>query len=89
MNFETVQKLTLKWTGGVYILYKQNIEARSCRHFCRGTAISITYSECVFVSVVLQHTMRVRHIGICGLSGCVVFFTLSHKGQDFLGEKSY
>ena len=26
-----------------------NIEARSCTHCCRGKAINITYSECVFV----------------------------------------
>jgi len=27
-----------------------NIEARSCNHCCSGKAISITHSECVFVS---------------------------------------
>jgi hypothetical protein len=42
--------------------YKRNIQARSCNHCCRGKAISITYSECVFVALVIQHAMRIRHI---------------------------
>jgi len=87
LNFETVRKLTLKRTGSVY-KYKQNIEARSCRHCYRGKAISITYSECLFVSAVLQHAMRVRHIGICGLSGSVVFFTLSCKRHNLRKKKN-
>jgi hypothetical protein len=30
---------------------KRNIEAHSCNHACSGKAISITYSECVFVAL--------------------------------------
>ena len=44
----------------VYV--KRNVEARSCRHCCGGTAIRITYSECVFVALGIQNAMRVRHI---------------------------
>jgi hypothetical protein len=32
---------------------KRNIEARSRIHCCRGKAVSVTYSECVFVVFVI------------------------------------
>jgi len=41
---------------------ERNIEARSCYHYFSGTTISITYSLCVFVALVIQHAMRMRHI---------------------------
>ena len=34
----------------------------------------VTYSECVFVAVGIQHAMLMRHIIICGLSGCTIIF---------------
>ena len=55
--------------------YKSNIETRSCNHCCSGKAIiSITHSECVFVALVIQYAKSMRHIFICGLSGCTIFF---------------
>jgi hypothetical protein len=46
----------------------------------RGKAISITYSECVFVALVIQHAKRMCHSAICGLSGSTIFFhTISEK----------
>ena len=53
--------------------YKRNTEARACDHCCRGNAISISYSECVSVALVIRHSKRVRPIVIYGLSGCVIF----------------
>ena len=34
------------------------------------------------VALVIQHAMRMRYIVNCGLSGCAVFSTLSHKMHD-------
>jgi hypothetical protein len=52
-------------TGNVRI----TTEPCSRNQFCRRKAISITYSECVFVALGIQHAMRFRHIIISSLSG--------------------
>ena len=62
---------------------QRNIETRLYNHCCSVKAIIITKSECVFVALVIQHAMRMRHIVICGLSGCTVFSVLSHTRHDF------
>jgi len=43
-------------------LYKRKIEACSCNYCYRGTAISITYSECVSVALVIQLAKRMHRI---------------------------
>jgi hypothetical protein len=50
---------------------KHNIEVCFANHCCGGKAISITYSECVFVALGIQHAMCVCHIVICGLPACL------------------
>jgi len=47
---------------------QRNIEVRSCDHCCSGKAISITYSEFVFV------VLGAPYIVICGLPGCTIFY---------------
>ena len=50
-----------------------NITLRRVRTpFCSRKAISITYSECGFMALGVQHVMR--HIVICGLLHYTVFF---------------
>ena len=45
----------------------RSIEARTCNHCCSGKAISIIYSERVFVALRIQHAMCSHYIVICGL----------------------
>jgi len=54
----------------------RNIDAPSRNQCCSGKAISITYSEWVFVALVIAHAKRMRRITlvICGLSARIIFF---------------
>ena len=52
----------------------RNIQERSCNSCCIGKAISIIYSECVFVALGILRAMRVRHIVIYGLPRSTIFF---------------
>ena len=61
----------------------RNIEVLSCHNYRRGKSIRIPYSDDVFVALVTEHAMHMRHIDICGLSILQYFSALSHKGQDF------
>ena len=60
-------------TGGA-LSVSRNGETLSCKHCYRVEATSTMCSECVFVASVMQHAMRVRHIVLCGLSGCTEYF---------------
>ena len=42
--------------------YECNIAIRSHNHCCHRKEISFTYSECVFVYLVILYVTRVRHI---------------------------
>ena len=67
-------------------MYKGNIEARSRNHCCRGNAISVTCSQCVFVALVIQHAKLMRRVILSYVVWrfCnILFCTLSQKRHDF------
>jgi hypothetical protein len=41
---------------------QRNTEARSRNQCCRGEAVSIIYSECVPLTLFIQHAIRIRPI---------------------------
>jgi hypothetical protein len=67
----------------LYVL--RNFEAHSSNDFCRGRAISIIYSECVFVTLVILYAQHTRRI-LLPFVTCLAlpyFYTLSHIRHDF------
>ena len=47
--------------------------------------MSITYSECLFVALVIQHAMRLRHIVICDPPRSTIFFHIISQTVPFSG----
>jgi hypothetical protein len=65
--------------------YKHKVEARLRKHCCCGKAIIITYSECVFVALAIQHAQRMSRIIFSSLA-CLFqpyYSTLLHKRHEF------
>jgi hypothetical protein len=55
---------------------------------CSGKAINITYSECVFVALRIQHSMRMRHIVTFDLSVSTIFSHVISQTARF-SKKNY
>jgi len=55
--------------------YKSNIKTLLHNHCYRGKTISVTYSDCVCVALVFQHSTRVRHIVKCGACPVVKYLS--------------
>jgi hypothetical protein len=48
------------------------------------------FRVCVHVALGMQHAMRMRHIGACGLPGCTVYLhVISHNGTIFEKKERY
>jgi hypothetical protein len=71
--------------------YKRNVEARSRNHCCRGKAICVTHTGCVFVALIIQHEMRMRRVILSHVSCLTLpyFSTLSPEENDFRRKKSF
>jgi hypothetical protein len=69
---DKLQMFEQQFHNTMYI--QRNIEARPFYYCFRGKAISVAYSECVFVALVHQHEMCMRHIITCGLPGSTILF---------------
>jgi hypothetical protein len=68
-----------------YCTYKRITEARSCNTYCCGTAICVTYSECVSVALVIQGAKCTRPIILPSVGCLAVLYssTLFHKTTQF------
>jgi hypothetical protein len=69
-------------------LKQRIVEARSRNHCYCGKAVSIAYSKCMFVALVIHHTIRMHRI-ILSFVACPAlphFAALSHKRHDCCGK---
>jgi len=76
-------KLSGDQTGNVRIRFDN--EGLSPNHCCCGKVISITYSQCVSVALIIQQAKRMRPTVLSSAAYLAVqyFSTLSHIRHDF------
>jgi hypothetical protein len=64
---------------------QRNNEEPSREYCCRGKAIGIIYSECMYAAVFIEHKKHMHHTVLFSVVCIAVthFSTLSHKHHDF------
>ena len=67
----------------------RNIATRSCNHCCSGKATIITYSECAFVALGIQHATLMRRVVLSSVACATLqyFSALSHKRHETAKKK--
>jgi hypothetical protein len=66
---------------------RHNLGALSCNHCCHKKDINVTYSDCVFVFLVIHHAKLMGHI-TCVACPTVTFLpALRHKGTILKNKK--
>jgi hypothetical protein len=71
-------------------MFRRNNEERSRNHYCRGKALSITYSECVSMALLNQEMQTPVPYYLAPRETCLAvpyFPTLFHKRNDFRGAR--
>jgi len=66
---------------------EHNTKACSCNHYCSANSLSITYTDCVFTTLVILYEMRMGCIIHVACLDLPYLSTLSHKWYDFRGKK--
>jgi hypothetical protein len=69
-------------------IYRGN-KVFSRKHCYRGQTISITYSECVFVTLVTRYAQCMPNIVICGLPRCTYHIFRRFTNGMIFGKRSY
>jgi hypothetical protein len=84
------QNINMSLRPAIYV--SRNTETRCSRnHYCHAKAKRIIYyvCVCVFVTLGIQHAMRMCYIVICGLCGSTIFSHVISQTALFLEKKSY
>ena len=56
-------------------------------HDARSPERQITYYECVFLALGMQHAILMRHIVTCGLTVCTIFLRIVSETVQLLQKK--